>query len=135
MGFQLFDHQPDLLPYRFLLFKNFVVPEPENTKTSCLQSLCAILVILCLLSMLPPIYFNDQFVFQGDKIEDVITKWMLTAKFQITNLTTTQEMPQSLFRIRQVIAQRPLQFAGTYLLVRLTDHNLPHPLPIPPLEG
>jgi hypothetical protein len=36
MGFQLLDHQPDLLPSRFLLFENFIVPEPENPKTSCL---------------------------------------------------------------------------------------------------
>jgi len=28
-----------------------------------------------------------------------------------------------------------LQFTRTYLLVCLADHNLPHPLPIPPLEG
>jgi hypothetical protein len=33
--------------------------------------------------MLAPIYFNDQFVFQADKIEDVITKWMLTAKLKL----------------------------------------------------
>jgi hypothetical protein len=134
MGLQLLDHQPDLLSHRFLLVKNLIVPEPENTKTSFLQFLCAIFVILCLLSMLGPIHFNDQFVFQSDKIENVITKSVLTAKFQTTNLTTTQKMPQSLFRIRQVVAKRPLQFAGTYLLVCLADHNLPHPLPIPPLE-
>jgi hypothetical protein len=104
MGLQLLDHQPDLLSHRFLLVKNLIVPEPENTKTSFLQFLCAIFVILCLLSMLGPIHFNDQFVFQSDKIEDVITKSVLTAKFQTTNLTTTQKMPQSLFRIRQVVA-------------------------------
>jgi len=104
MGFQFFDYQPDLLSHRFLLVKNLIVPEPENTKTSCLQFLCAILAILCLLPMLAPIYFNDQFVFQADKIEDVITKWVLTAKFQTADLTTTQKMPQSLFRIRQVVA-------------------------------
>jgi hypothetical protein len=138
MGLQLLDHEPDLLSHRFLLVKNLIVPEPENTKTSCLQFLCAIFVILCLLPMLAPIYFNDQFVFQADKIEDVITKWMLTAKLklpaqkagasgevssfilcpfipptrrgfgtrsgQTADLTTTQKMPQSLFRIRQVVA-------------------------------
>ncbi len=104
MGFQLLDHQPDLLPYRFFLFKNFIVPEPQNTKTSCLQFLHAILVILCPLSMLGTIYFDDQSVFQADKIEDVITKWVLTAELQTTNLTTTQKMPQNHFRIRQVTA-------------------------------
>ncbi len=31
--------------------------------------------------MLSPVYLNDQFVLQADKIEDVITKWMLTAEF------------------------------------------------------
>jgi hypothetical protein len=33
--------------------------------------------------MLSPIYFNYQLVFQADKIEDVITKWMLTAKLKL----------------------------------------------------
>ena len=37
--------------------------------------------------MLSPIHLNDQFVFQADKIEDVIAKWMLTAKFKTRNLT------------------------------------------------
>jgi len=43
--------------------------------------------------MLSPVYLNDQFVFQADKIEDVITKRMLTAKFQSGNLATSQKMP------------------------------------------
>jgi hypothetical protein len=53
--------------------------------------------------MLPPIYLNDQFAFQADKIEDEITKWMLTAKLQTANLTTSQKMPQGLFRAGHVI--------------------------------
>src|SRR5512137_1332481 len=104
MGLELLDYQPNLLFHRLLLVKNLIVPQPENTKTSSLQFLCAFLVILCLLSMLSPIYFNDQFVFQADEIEDVVSKWMLTAKLKTTNLTTTQKMPQSLFRIRHVVA-------------------------------
>jgi len=87
--------------------------------------------------MLSPIYLNDQFVFQADKIENAITKWMLTPKLklpahkagasgkvlsfilcpfipptrrgcgtrsgQTVNLTTSQKMPQSLFRVRHVV--------------------------------
>ena len=78
---QLLNYQPNLLPYRFHLLQNFIVPESENGKTSRLQFLCTILIIYCLLSMLSPIHLDYQFVFQADKIEDVITQWMLTAKF------------------------------------------------------
>jgi hypothetical protein len=54
--------------------------------------------------MLSPIHLNNKLVFQADKIENVITKWMLTAKFQTGNLATSQKMPQSLFRIGNVAA-------------------------------
>jgi hypothetical protein len=50
-----------------------------------------------------PIHLNDQLVFQADKIKNVITKWMLTAKFQTGNLATSQKMPQSLFRIGHIV--------------------------------
>ncbi len=54
--------------------------------------------------MLSPVYLNDQFAFQADKMEDVITKRMLTEKFQSGNLATSQKMPQGLFRVGQVVA-------------------------------
>ena len=63
MGLYLLNYQPNLLLYRFYLLKNLVVPKSEDPKTSRLQYLRAILVIPCLLSMLSPIYLNDQFVF------------------------------------------------------------------------
>ena len=43
--------------------------------------------------MLTTIDLNDQFVFQADKIKDVITKRMLTTKLEPGNLTTTQNPP------------------------------------------
>ena len=39
MGLQLLNYQPNLLFYRFYFFKNFVVPESKNPKTSRLQFL------------------------------------------------------------------------------------------------
>jgi len=85
--------------------------------------------------VLSPIHLNYEFVFEADEVEDVITKWMLAAKFQTGNLATSQKMPQSLFRVGHVVPQSSLQLAPTYLLIRLADHNLPHPFPHPPLEG
>jgi len=81
MGLQLLNYHPNFLLYRFYLIKNLIVPESENAKTSLLQFLGAILVIPSLLSMLSPVYLNNKFFFKADKIKDVITKWMLTAKF------------------------------------------------------
>jgi hypothetical protein len=42
---------------------------------------------------------------------------------------------QSLLRVRHVIPQLSLQLDRNNLFVCLSDHNLPHPLPHPPLEG
>ena len=85
--------------------------------------------------MLSPVYLNDQFVFQADKIEDVITKRMLTAKLETRDLPATQNLPQSLFGISRFIPQRLLQPIRKYSFVCLAAQDLPHPLPNPPLEG
>ena len=135
MGLHLLDYQPNFLFYRFYFLKNLIVPESENAKTSRLQFLSSILIIPCLVSVLPPIHLNDEPLLKTDKIQDVVTKWMLTAKFQTRNLATSQEMPQSLFRVGHVVAQRSLQLPRTYFVVCLADHNLPHPLPRLPLKG
>ncbi len=103
MGLQLLDYQPNLFFYRFYFVKNLVVPKSKNLKTSSIEYLCPILVIPLLLSVLPAIYFNYQFIFQADKIEDVISKWMLAAKFQTTNLTASQNVPQRSFGLRHSV--------------------------------
>ncbi len=63
MGLYLLNCQPNLLLYRFYLLQNLVVPKSEHAKTGRLQYLRTILIIPCLLSVLSPIYLNDQFVF------------------------------------------------------------------------
>ncbi len=103
MGLYLLNCQPNLLLYRFYLLKNLIVPKSEHAETSRLQYLRAILVILCPLSMLSPIYLDDQSIFQADKIEDIITEWMLTTKFQTVNFATSQIIPQSVFRLGHVV--------------------------------
>jgi hypothetical protein len=57
-----------------------------------------------LLSMLSPIHLNYHFLFEADKIENVIRKWMLPAKFQTGNLPASQKVPQSLLCIGHVVA-------------------------------
>jgi hypothetical protein len=54
--------------------------------------------------MLSPIHLNYKLVFQADKIQNVITKWMLTAKFQTSDMATSQKIPQSMFRVGHVAA-------------------------------
>jgi hypothetical protein len=58
--------------------------------------------------MLPPIHFNYEFVFQADKIENVITERMLAAKLDTRNLSAAQKMPQSLFGVSHFVPQRLL---------------------------
>ena len=87
------------------------------------------------LSMLTPIYLNNQLLLQTHKIEDVITKRMLTAKLETRDLPATRNLPQSLFGISRFIPQRLLQPIRKYSFVCLAAQDLPHPLPNPPLEG
>ena len=60
---------------------------------------------------------------------------MLTTKLETTNLVATQNAPQRLFSVGHFFAECPLKVVGLYLFVCLTDQNLPHPHPNPPLEG
>jgi hypothetical protein len=53
-----------------------MVPEAENAEAGRLQRFGAIRVIVCLLQMLPSIDFDDKFVFQADKIKDIVAKWI-----------------------------------------------------------
>ena len=83
MGSQFLNYQPNLFLDRFHLLKNLIVPKPKNAKTGRLQFLCAISIIPYLRSVMSSIYLNDQSVFKADKIEDIIAKWMLTAKLKL----------------------------------------------------
>ncbi len=103
MGLQLLDYPPNILLYRFHFLKNLIVPESENIKSSRPQFLRAIFFIPCLLPMLPSVRLDYQFVFQADKVEDIIAKRMLMAELKTRNLSAPENFPQSLFRIRHVI--------------------------------
>jgi hypothetical protein len=49
--------------------------------------------------MVSAVHLDYQFFFQTDKVEDIITEWMLTAELEIRNLSAAQNIPQSLFRV------------------------------------
>jgi hypothetical protein len=53
--------------------------------------------------MLSSIHLDYQFVFQADKVEDIIAKRMLTAEFETQDLSAAQNVPQCLFRVRHVV--------------------------------
>jgi len=52
--------------------------------------------------VLTTIDFDNQFSFQADKVDDVLTDNVLTAKFVTAQLTCTQMAPERAFGIRGI---------------------------------
>ncbi|OGU09696.1 MAG: hypothetical protein A2X82_07700 [Geobacteraceae bacterium GWC2_55_20] len=93
MGLKFLYSHPNLLHYGIDFRKHFVVPESYYGKTRFLKFVSAAFIILNPLPMLSTINLNHQSDFQAGKIKNVITKGMLSAKFQTGNLTFTQQTP------------------------------------------
>lgn len=97
------DHGVNFLQY-------LIVPEPEDSETSLLQSLIANTILVVVL-MLTAIHLNNQLLFQAHalhagnapsgagKVKHKIQEWMLAAELETGNLPTTQALPQAILGI------------------------------------
>jgi len=82
MGLLLSCRHPDLLSDCFDVVQHLVVPKAQDAKTGLRQSPCADFVLLCLVSVVPTVYLDDQLVLQAHEIEDVITERVLPPELQ-----------------------------------------------------
>jgi hypothetical protein len=121
------------LPYRFLdhfqLMQNFIIPKSKDFKPSSFKVRCTTAVFLLKLGMLATIHLYNQFRFQANEVQDVVSKRMLPTKLLAVHLTSTQISPQQLFRLSHIISQNTLQFIFEDLLVCLAFH-VSDPIPI-----
>jgi len=90
MGFSKRRHDRFNDGFRFL--KSLIIPKAQNPKASSFKRARSGHIFGGSFGMLSTIKFNDQFCFEGDEIEYVIAKGMLTAKLH-AQLLTTQESP------------------------------------------
>ena len=107
------DHGVNFLQY-------LIVPEPEDSETSLLQSLIANTILVVVL-MLTAIHLNNQLLFPAHalhagnapsgagKVEHKIQEWMLASELETGNLPTAQALPQAILGIGHMASQLALK--------------------------
>ena len=108
----------------FRICQYLIVPESQNAIALYLEPTCALLVVVSLCRMLPAIHFDDQSALETNKINDKRADRLLATKLYSRDLTTLEFLPQTLFRVRQILAQFPCMYVS----------HCPHP-GLPPQGG
>jgi hypothetical protein len=89
---------PNGIDHRVNFLQHLIVPKPNDTKTSFMQSLIANTILLAI-QMLAAIHLNNQPHFEAGKVEHEIHEWMLAAELETRNLPPAQALPQTTFGI------------------------------------
>ncbi len=76
---------------------NLVVPEPQNKVTSALKPIISLLIPCSIKSMLSAVKFDDQFALKTDKVSNIGSHRMLSAKAISTELFPPQRLPKHPF--------------------------------------
>ena len=82
--------------------------------------------------MLSAIRFNRESL-QAYEIEDVISKRMLPAEFEVFHLISAQAMPKTLLCLSHILAQTALQLRAKNFFACLAFHLAVFPIPTPAL--
>ena len=90
--------------------QDVIVPEPQDAIALSFQPAATLFVVRDLLRMLPAIHFDDQPMFETDKIHDERADRLLASKLRGSDLTALELLPQPPFCVRWVIAQLPRAF-------------------------
>ena len=80
LGFAFFQFIQNGSQYGMGLLQDFVIPEADNGESQVLQVLCPRFVISGLFGVLAAVYFDNQFGFHADEIEDVLAQRLLAAE-------------------------------------------------------
>jgi len=81
-----------------------MIPEAQHPITILLQKVVALLIIF-VLQMLASVQFNDEIMFQTDKIDDIRPDGFLTFEFEAKKSMAPQVIPQPGFCVCHVAAQ------------------------------
>ncbi len=122
--------------HRFLIFQHLIIPKPQNGKALRFQKCFTRCLIPGLFIVLATIEFDDQCLFQANKVNDIRTDGMLTTKLKCGKPFGPQMMPQAFFRVRHIPAQRfrILFNLGVCKAIDASPFGKPPCLPLP-LKG
>ena len=101
----MLERTPDFTQHRICPEQHIVIPEPQHTITSFIQSKRAKPVVLSLLHMLTTIQLDDQPTLEATEINNKTFDTMLPAK-PIAKLSTPQAIPEPDLRIGSILAER-----------------------------
>ena len=87
------------------VFKNLVVPEPEDLEPFRLEPLGSLCVGRRLFRMLPAIQFDDELCLETNEIGNVFPDRRLLSKTESVDPLAAQPFPQPLFRLSAVLPE------------------------------
>ena len=74
--------------------------------------------------VLTAVEFDDEHFLKADEIENVITEWVLAARFAAIQLPQTQTLPQGALGVGRCIAQAALQAGAKHGMAGLAFHRV-----------
>ena len=93
------------LPNPFHVLQYFVVPESYHLESLDFEPLRSRGISLLLFGMLPAVQFDDEFLFETDKVDNVISDGLLASEFEALRLFGAQMLPQQSLGVGGVFAQ------------------------------
>ena len=78
------------------VIRHFVVPKADNFVAEQVQAFCSFFIVLFLFQVLTSIQFNNEFLFDTDKIGNVLANGVLPSKVD-SQLVVADECPQFAF--------------------------------------
>jgi hypothetical protein len=84
--------------------ENLIVPKPQYAKSLFFQPRTTFQVVRNLFRMLTSIQLNDQLLLKTDKVNNLLTYGLLSAKLISGKLTETKMLPQRTFSISHILS-------------------------------
>jgi hypothetical protein len=110
--------------YALKIGQNVVAPETDDVIPACFQRHRTTIVRRDALDMLPTINLDNQFPFQGDKVDDESRERDLPFDFDTIELTRAKSRPKQTLGFDEIFAESP-----SVPTQRLSPLTLPSPLP------
>ena len=86
------------------IIHHIIVPEADNFIAQRFQIFCSLLIVFLLFQVLRAIQFEDEFLFDANKVRNVITNCMLPSKVD-SQLVVADERPKFAFGGREFFAE------------------------------
>jgi hypothetical protein len=84
---------PNYVNDRFQILKHFMIPEAQYSEPLALEPTRPRRIFRFLLAMLPPIQFENHFLFKTNEVGDITSNWGLSPKLTAVELSAAQLAP------------------------------------------